>query len=80
MLVLFDNSAPRGLAHFLSGHTVEEARARGWEELANGELIDADEQAGFEVMVTADENIGTSGTWQVVKSRSLCWSIRNGPR
>jgi len=57
MLVLFDNSAPRGLAHFLSGHTVEEARARGWEELANGELIDAAEQAGFEVMVTADKNI-----------------------
>ena len=36
---------------------MEEARARGWEELANGELIDAAEQAGFEVMVTADKNI-----------------------
>jgi hypothetical protein len=36
---------------------VEEARARGWEELANGELIDLAEQAGFEVMVTTDKNI-----------------------
>ena len=36
---------------------MEEARARGWEELANGELIDAAEQAGFEVMVTTDKNI-----------------------
>jgi len=57
MLILFDNSAPRGLARFLTGHTVEEARGRGWEELANGELIDVAEQAGFEVMVTADKNI-----------------------
>ena len=36
---------------------MEEARARGWEELANGELIDAAEQAGFELIVTTDKNI-----------------------
>jgi hypothetical protein len=57
MLILFDNGTPRGLASFLTGHSVEEARARGWEELANGDLIDAAEQAGFEVMVTTDKNI-----------------------
>jgi hypothetical protein len=57
MLILFDNGTPRGLARFLIGHTVEEARARGWEELENGELIDVAEQAGFEVMVTTDKNI-----------------------
>jgi hypothetical protein len=57
MLILFDNGTPRGLAGFLIGHAVEEARARGWEELANGELIDAAEQAGFQVMVTTDKNI-----------------------
>jgi PIN like domain len=57
MLILFDNGTPRGLAHFLIGHSVEEARERGWEELANGELMDAAEQAGFEVMVTTDKNI-----------------------
>lgn len=57
MLILFDNGTPRGLARFLAGHRVEEARGRGWEELANGELIDVAEQAGFEVMVTTDKNI-----------------------
>jgi hypothetical protein len=57
MLILFDNGTPRGLARFLTGHTVEEARARGWDQLVNGELIAAAEQAGFEVMVTADKNI-----------------------
>ena len=57
MLILFDNGAQRGLARFLPGHSVEEARERGWEELSNGELIDAAERAGFEVMVTTDKNI-----------------------
>jgi hypothetical protein len=57
MLILFDNGTPRGLASFLTGHTVEEARGRGWEELANGELIDVPEQAGFEVKLTTDKNI-----------------------
>jgi len=57
MRILFDNGTPRGLARFLTGHSVEEARVHGWEELANGELIDAAEQAGFEVIVTTDKNI-----------------------
>jgi hypothetical protein len=57
MLILFDNGTPRGLARFLAFHTVEEARARGWEEFENGELISAAEQAGFEVLVTTDKNI-----------------------
>jgi hypothetical protein len=51
MLILFDNGTPRGLARFLTGHSVEEARARGWDELTNGELIEVAEQAGFEVIV-----------------------------
>jgi hypothetical protein len=42
---------------FLAGHTVEQARARGWEELANGALINLPEQAGFEVRMTTDKNI-----------------------
>jgi putative NIF3 family GTP cyclohydrolase 1 type 2 len=57
MLILFDNGTPRGLARFLSGHSVNEARSRGWEELANGDLIEAAERAGFDVMVTTDKNI-----------------------
>src|SRR5665213_52543 len=57
MLILFDNGTPRGLAHLLSSHSVEEARERGWEELANGELIDAAEQSGFDIRVTTDKNI-----------------------
>ena len=59
MLVLFDNNTPRTLARYLlEHHTITEARARGWGELENGELLKAAEAAGFEVFVTADRNIG----------------------
>jgi hypothetical protein len=60
MLILFDNGIPRGLARFLIGHSVEEARLHGWEELANGDLIDAAEQAGFEVLMTTDKKYPVS--------------------
>lgn len=59
MLVLFDNGTPRTLARYLiERHTVTEARARGWAELENGELLRQAEDAGFEVLVTTDKNIG----------------------
>ena len=41
---------------WLTGHSVTEARERGWEELANGTLIEAAEQAGFDLLTT-DKNI-----------------------
>jgi predicted nuclease of predicted toxin-antitoxin system len=59
MLVLFDNGTPRTLARFLiEHHMVTEARARGWHELENGELLNVAEAAGFEVLVTTDKNLG----------------------
>jgi hypothetical protein len=58
MLVLFDNGTPRTLARYLiDQHAVTEARARGWEELENGELLAKAEAAGFEVLVTTDRNL-----------------------
>jgi predicted nuclease of predicted toxin-antitoxin system len=58
MLVLFDNGTPRTLARFLiDRHTVTEARARGWEELENGDLLREAEAAGFEVLVTTDRDL-----------------------
>ncbi|MGA2987631.1 MAG: hypothetical protein ABSG32_27900 [Terriglobia bacterium] len=58
MLILFDNGTPRTLARYLiDRHAVTEARARGWEELDNGELLTEAEAAGFEVLVTTDKNL-----------------------
>jgi hypothetical protein len=36
---------------------VTEARAHGWDELENGELLNEAEAAGFEVLVTTDKNL-----------------------
>ncbi|WP_428491609.1 hypothetical protein [Rhodopila sp.] len=55
--VLIDQSAPRRIAQFLTAHHVEVAYDRGWATLTNGDLLDAIEQAGFEVFVTADQNL-----------------------
>jgi hypothetical protein len=58
MLVLFDNGTPRTLARYLiDNHTVTEARARGWGQLENGELLSQAEAAGFEVLITTDKNL-----------------------
>ena len=45
MLILFDNGTPAPLRHALKGHVVVEAIERGWDRLANGELIAAAEAA-----------------------------------
>ena len=34
-----------------------EAVERGWERLVNGALLDAAEEAGFELFITADKNL-----------------------
>jgi len=57
MLVLFDHSVPAPLSRYLIGHTVTEARIRGWDTLSNGDLLAEAEQAGFDVFLTADKNI-----------------------
>jgi hypothetical protein len=57
VLILLDNNVPRGLARALTNHTVIEARERGWATLKNGDLLTAAEEAGFEVLVTADRSI-----------------------
>ncbi len=55
--ILFDVNVPRPLARFLAGHNVELADQLGWRDLTNGELLSAAEQAGFDLLLTADINL-----------------------
>ena len=41
----------------LQGHIVKKARAQGWDTLSNGDLLNAAEEAGFEVLLTTDTNL-----------------------
>ncbi len=57
MRVLFDKNVPYGIRQFIRNHEVETVDDHGWERITNGELITAAQAAGFEVVVTADQNI-----------------------
>lgn len=57
MLILFDHSTPAPLAPYLTGHAVTKARDRGWDTLTNGNLLAEAERAGFDVLLTADNNM-----------------------
>ena len=57
MRILFDHVTPRGVARSLVGHIVVKAKDRGWDKLSNGNLLAAAEQAGFDLLLTADKNM-----------------------
>jgi hypothetical protein len=57
MRVLFDQATPVPIRPFLTGHTVGTAAHEGWDRLRNGELLDAAEVAGFDVLLTTDKNM-----------------------
>ena len=54
---LLDQNAPRGLRTAIIGHEISTARQMGWDTFENGILIAAAEQAGFDVLVTCDQNL-----------------------
>ena len=55
--LLLDESVPVGLRVMLTAFEVKAAPEMGWAGISNGELLDLAENAGFEIMVTADSNI-----------------------
>jgi hypothetical protein len=50
-------NVPYGVRYFLADHRVETVEDRGWGRVSNGELLEKAEAAGFDVVVTADQNI-----------------------
>ena len=57
MLILFDRGTPAPLRSSLAGHMVRRTQDMGWDMLGNGELLDAAEKAGIEILLTTDKNI-----------------------
>ncbi len=55
---MFDKNVPAGVRRFLSKHEVSTFAGTQWPpQLGNGELLNAAETAGFDVMITSDQNI-----------------------
>ena len=57
MRVLFDQGTPVPLRKYLTAHEVVTTFDLGWGRLGNGELLNHAENAGFEVLVTTDQNL-----------------------
>ena len=57
MRVLFDQGTPLPLRWHLRPHEVDSAAELGWSELQNGELLDHAEAAGYDALVTTDQQL-----------------------
>ncbi len=57
MRVLLDQCTPAPVRDYLTNHQVATAHQLGWGALQNGALIKAAEDAGFEVLLTADSHM-----------------------
>jgi len=81
VLILFDHGTPKGLARALSGHTISTAQSTGWVTLSNGALLNAAEEAGFELLLTTDRRIRHQQNLQgrrvtlVVLTGATRWSL-----
>lgn len=57
MRILFDQGTPVPIRRFLLGHTIRTAHQEGWATLTNGSLLRIAEDAGFELLLTTDNNL-----------------------
>ena len=57
MRILLDENTPRGVRRILTGHDVRTAPEMGWAAYSNGQLLDEAEKAGFDALVTCDQNL-----------------------
>jgi hypothetical protein len=55
--ILLDENLPTALSRLIVGHQVTPAFEMGWAGISNGDLIAAAEAEGFEVLITADQNV-----------------------
>lgn len=55
--ILLDHNLALDLRDLLPGHDVRHAVEMGWDQIGNGELLTIAEAAGFEIVITADQNI-----------------------
>src|SRR3989442_11016113 len=57
MRVLFDQDTPDPLRTSLIAHNVSTAYEKGWSKLRNGDLLNAAERDGYEVVVSTDTSL-----------------------
>jgi hypothetical protein len=77
MRILFDQGTPVPIAAYLREHTIRTAFEEGWNTLANGDLLRVAEEAGFDILLTADNNLAYQ---QDLKGRRIAIVVLSGNR
>jgi Domain of unknown function (DUF5615) len=86
MRILLDENKPRPLRGILTGHDIRTVPEMGWAAYSNGRLLNEAEAAGFDVIITSDQNFvaqhNLAGrTIAVVLLSTNIWpAIRNQPQ
>jgi len=57
VLILLDEDLPRRLRRQFPGHQVRTVQQQGWGGVGNGELLRRAADAGFEILLTADQSL-----------------------
>ena len=68
MRLLLDERIDEGLRHHFTAHECHSCRYAGLAGLANGALLAAADQAGFDVLITVDQNMPNQ---QSLRGRSI---------
>jgi len=55
--VLLDENLPHHLRTLIPDHEIRTVAFQGWKAFSSGLLLDAAEEAGFDVFITADQGI-----------------------
>jgi predicted nuclease of predicted toxin-antitoxin system len=77
MRILFDQGAPVPIAAWLREHTVRTTLEEKWDTLVNGELLKVAEEAGFDVLLTTDNNMAYQ---QNLAGRKIAIVVLSGNR
>jgi hypothetical protein len=78
MKIILDESVPQKLRLLIKGnHTVVTVWFQGWSGLKNGALLAAAEEAGFELFITADQEISYQQNLSSRKMALLVLSTNN---
>lgn len=80
MRILLDDRIDESLQRHFTGHECETCSAAGFKGLTNGKLLIAAEEAGFDVLITIDQNLPrqqnvTSRVLSIVVLRSRTMNI-----
>jgi predicted nuclease of predicted toxin-antitoxin system len=81
--VLLDENLPHKLRSALATHHVMTVSYQGWMGLADDRLLDMAERAGFEVLLTADQNLRHQQNMRgrqigLVTLSTLNWTVLRG--